>query len=199
MLLPMEALSMFRTPRQQIKRMRQQRQDRPQRTLRPRRAARQVHDQCTSQRPADRPAQRRQRRTQQPLRAHPLRQPIHQPVTDQPRGLRSHVPRRQPRPSRRHDQSGPLRMTPQRRRNQIKLIRQRLCHRDPHASSLQQQADSRSRQVDLLPPEAAVTDRQHNGTNIGRKCRDHAPSLRVSSPVSETSQANHFFRPRHQR
>jgi hypothetical protein len=177
---------MLRAPGQQIQRMRQHRQNCRQRTLCPRRAARQVHNQRASQRPAHRPAQRSQRRMQQPIGTHPFRQSVDQPFTDQPCSLRRYIPRRQSRPPGCHNQTRTACMTPQRRSNQIQLIGQRLLRRNPHSCSLQQLADSRSREVYLLPPRAAVADRQHNSTKIGRKAQSHALSLRVSTSVSET-------------
>jgi hypothetical protein len=159
--------------------MRKQRQNRPQRALRSRRAARQVYDQRLSQRPANRTAQRSKRRMPQSISAHLFRQSVDQPFTDQPRGLRSHVPRSQPGTPRSHNQVRALCVPSQRYSDQIQLIRKRLCRHQARTSGLQQLADSRPGQIDLLSPRTAVTDRQHNGANIGRKPLGHALSLRV--------------------
>jgi hypothetical protein len=84
-------------------------------------------------------------------------------------------------------------MTPQPRRNQVYLIGQRLCRHHTHSGSLQQPANSWSREVDLLSSPAAVANSQHNGTNIGRKTWSHASSLRVSSIGFQKLPLNHFF------
>jgi hypothetical protein len=78
-------------------------------------------------------------------------------------------------------------MMAQRCGNQIQFIRKRLPRHNSHPGSLQRPANRRSGEVDLLPPRAAVANRQHNGANIGRKTLSHAPSLRVSTKVSEVS------------
>jgi hypothetical protein len=181
MLIPIRDRRMPRPSGQQIKGVRQQRQNRRQRTLRPRRTARQVHNQSASQRPAHRTAQRSKRRMQQPIGAHAFRQSVDQPFADQPRSLRRHVPRSQSCSARCHNQICALGMMPQPRCNQIHLIRQGLRRHHIHSGSRQQLANRRSREVDLLSPPAAVADRQHNGAHIGRKTRSHAPSLRVCS------------------
>jgi hypothetical protein len=160
--------------------MRKQRQNRRQRALRSRRATRQVYDQRLSQRSAHRTAQRSKRRMPQSISAHPFPQSVDQPFTDQPGGLRSHVPRSQPCTPRSHNQVRTLCMSSQRYCYQIQLVGQCLCRHQARTSGLQQLTDGRSGQIDLLSPRAAVADRQHNGANIGRKPLGHAPSLRVS-------------------
>jgi hypothetical protein len=90
-------------------------------------------------------------------------------------------------------------MTAQRRNDQIQLIGQYLCCNPTHSSGLQQLADSRPGEVDLLSPPTAVADRQHNSANIGRKTLSHAPSLRVSSMISETSPQSFLPRIKHQK
>jgi hypothetical protein len=65
-------------------------------------------------------------------------------------------------------------MTPQRCGNQIQLIGQDFSRHHTDSCTLQQLADCRSREVDLLPPRAAVADRQHNGANIGKEILGHA-------------------------
>jgi hypothetical protein len=160
--------------------MRKHRQNRRQRALRSRRAARQVHDQGLSQRPTHRAAQRSKRRMPQSIRAHLFRQSVDQPFADQPGGLRSDVPRSQPGTPRSHNKVRALCVPSQRHGYQIQLIGQCLCRHQARTSGLQELADSRSGQIDLLSSRAAVADRQHNGANIGRKPLGHAPSLRVS-------------------
>jgi len=165
---------MRRAPSQQIKRMRQHRQNRSQGTLRPGRTTRQIHDQRASQRPAHRTAERSQRSMQQSFSSHALRQSVDHSFADQPRSLRSHISRSQPRPTCSHNQVRACRMTSQGSGNQIQLIRQNLSRRHMNSSGLQQLTDRRSREVDLLSPRAAVAHRQHNGANVGRKARSHA-------------------------
>ncbi len=165
---------MLRASSQQIKRVRQDRQNRRQRTLRPCRAPRQIHDQCLSQRPTYPTTQRSKRSMPQPLGAHTLRQSVDHPFTDQPRSLRRYIPRSQPRPSSSHNQTRTCRVTAQRRGNQIQLIRQSLRRHCTDASHLQQLANRRSREVDLLPSRTAVADRQHNCANIGKSVLSHA-------------------------
>ena len=169
----MQARGMLRAPGQQIQRVRQHRQNRRQGALRPGRTARQVHDQRASKRPTHSTTQRCKRSMQQPLGAHALGQTIDHPFADQPRSLRRHIPRSQPRPTCSHNQSRTGRMTPQRCGNQIHLIGQNLGSNHTESSGLQHLADCWSGQVDLLPPRAAVADRQHNGANIGREDRSH--------------------------
>jgi hypothetical protein len=65
-------------------------------------------------------------------------------------------------------------MTPQRCGNQIQLIGQNLGRHHTDSSGLQQPANRRSGEIDLLPPRAAVAHRQYNGPNIGRKALSHA-------------------------
>jgi hypothetical protein len=199
MLIPIGDCRMPRPSSQQIKGMRQQRQNRRQRTLCPRRAARQVHNQRPSQRPAHRTAQSGKRRMQQPIGAHAFRQSINQPFTDQPRCLRRHIPRSQPCSPCCHNEICAPGMKPQRRRNQVHLIRQRLGRHRANSGTLQQLANRRSREVNLLSSPAAVADRQHYRANIGRKTRSHPPSLRVSSIVSETSSLSPLRCNRHQK
>jgi hypothetical protein len=167
--------------------MRQQRQNHRQRTLRPRRAARQIHNQGAAPCPAHRTAQRRKGRVQQPIGTHPFRQPVDHPFTNHPGSLRCHVSSGQSGASCGHNQICALRVTLERRGNQIKLIRQCLrCHH-AHSGVFQRPADSRPGEVGLLPSPAAVADRQHNGPNIGKRTLSHALSLRGYPPVSETS------------
>jgi hypothetical protein len=187
MLIPMGARRMLGASSQQIQRVRQQRQNRRQGTPRPCRAARQVHDQRGSQCPAHCATQRSKRRMSQSLSAHPLRQSIDYSFTNQLRGLRRHIPCSHPGSTRGHNQICILRMAPQRRSNHIQFVGQYLCRHNAYPGILQQLADSRPGEVDLLPPRAAVADRQHNGANIGRKTLGHALSLRVSPTLSETS------------
>jgi hypothetical protein len=164
---------MLRAPSQQIKRMRQHRQNRSQGTLRPGRAARQIHNQRPSKRSAHRTAERSKRSMQQAPGAHALRQSIDHSVADQSCSVRRHIPRSQTRSTRRHNQTRAGRMTPQRSGNQIQLIRQDLDRDLTDSSGLQQLVNRWSGEVNLLPPRAAVANRQHNGTRIGRKARSH--------------------------
>jgi hypothetical protein len=170
---------MRRSPGQQVQRMWQQRQNRLQRTLRPRRTSRQIHDQRSSNRPAHRPAQRSQRSMPQPIRPHALRQPIHQPLAHQSRSLRRHIPGRQPGPSGRHNQPCLLRMATQCRYDQIELIRHRLHVNRSYVSVFQQCANRRPGQIHLLAPKTAIAYSQHHRSRIRRKFRNHIPSLRA--------------------
>jgi hypothetical protein len=181
MLIPVYCRGMLCAPSQKIQRVRQHRQNCRQRTLRPCRAAWQVHNQRACQRPAHSTTQRSKRRVQQPIGAHPFSQSVDQSFADQPRSLRSHIPGSQPRTPRCHNQIRTRCMAPQRRGNQIQLVGQCLLRRDTHSGGFQQLADSRSGEIDLLPPRATVADRQYNCTNIGRKALSHASSLRVST------------------
>ena len=185
MLIPIYGRGMLCAPSQKIQRVRQQWQNCRQRTLCPRRAAWQVHNQRACQRPAHSATQRSKRRVQQPIGAHPFSQSVDQSFADQLRSLRSHIPVSQPRPPRCHNQIRTRCMASQRCGNQIQLIGQRLLRLDTHSGGLQQLAYSRSGEVDLLPPRATVADRQYNCTNIGRKALSHVSSLRVSTKVSE--------------
>jgi hypothetical protein len=173
MLIPLQTRRMLRTPCQQIKCMRQHRQNRREGTLRPGRTPRQVHDQRATKRPAHCTTERSKRSLQHPLGAHTLRQSVDHPFADESRGLRRHIPRSQPRPACRRNQDCTGRMTAQRRGYQIQLIGQNLGGGNTESSGLQYLADCRPRQVELLPPGAAVADRQHYGANVGRKARSH--------------------------
>jgi hypothetical protein len=172
---------MRRASSQQIQRMRQQRKNRPQRTLRPRRTPRQIHNQRPPHRPAHRPAQRRKRRLQQPFRAHPLSQPINQPFTNDPRRFRRNIPCRKSRSARSHNQRHFHRIPPQRSNNQIQLIWQNLHHHRTHAGTLQHPHHRWPRKVYLPPFKAAVADRQHHGTRIDWKAPVHPSSVSRST------------------
>jgi hypothetical protein len=185
MLIRIGSRGMLRASGQQIKCMRQHRQNRRQGALRSRRATRQIDDQRASKRPAHRTAQRSQRSLPQSLSAHALRQSVDHPFADQSRSLRRHIPRSQPRPPRSHNQTYAGRMTPQRCGNQIQLIGQDLGRHHINSSSIQQLTDRGPGQVDLFPPRAPVAHRQHNGANIGRKARSH---------VSQSTGFAHVFR-----
>jgi hypothetical protein len=165
--------------------MRQHRQNRLQRALRPTRTSRQIHNQRLTQRPAHRSAQRSMRRMQQPVGAHPFRQPVDQPLANQLRRLRRHIPRGQPRPPRRHDQIYNFCVMPQRRGNQINLIRQCLARQHTSSSGLQNLTDSRPREVSLLSARAAVADRQHNRPDIRCETFTHPYSLKVWRTVQK--------------
>ena len=106
--------------------------------------------------------------------AHALGHSVDQPFAYQPRSFRRHIPRSQPRPTCSHNQTRTGRMTPQRCGNQIHLIGQNLGSNHTHSSGLEQLADRRPGEVNLLPPRAAVAHREHNSTNIGRKALSHA-------------------------
>jgi hypothetical protein len=173
--------------------MRQQRQNHRQRTLRPRWAARQIHDQRAAPCSAHRTAQCRKRRVQQPIGTHPFRQPVDHPFTNHPGSLRCHVSSGQSGASRGHNQICALGVTLQRPGNQIKLIGQGLrCHHT-HSGVLQRPANSRPGEVGLLPTPAAVADRQHNGPNIGKKALSHAPSLTGFTPRFQELRFNCFL------
>jgi hypothetical protein len=165
--------------------MRQQRHNRLQRTHRSRRTARQIHNQRCTARTANRTAQRSQRSMFQPRSTHPFRHPINQPVTDQPRSLRSYVPRSQPSPSGGHNQPYNFCVTSQRLGDQIQLIGQRL-RGNAHSGGLQQLPHHWPRNVDLLSPGAAIADRQHNSGNIPKEILTHPSSLSASVANPET-------------
>jgi hypothetical protein len=160
----------------------QQRQNRRQRTLRPRRAPWQVHNQSGSPRPAHRAAQRGKRRMQEPIGAHPFRQSVDHPFTDHPGSLWCHVAGGQPGPSSSHDQICALCITSQRRGNQIQFIGQYLRCNQTRFGSLQQLTDNRPGEVSLLPAPAAVADSQHNRPNIEKRTLSHVLSLRGLPP-----------------
>jgi hypothetical protein len=174
MLIAIGSRVMFRPPRQQIKRVWQHRQNRRQRSLRPRRAARQIHDQRLSKRPTHRTTQRSKRSMPQALGAHTLRQSIDHPFTDQLRSLRRYIPRSQPRPSSSHNQTRTGRVTPQSRCNQVHIIRQNLVRHHNHPSDIQQLTNCGPGKVDLLPSRTTVADRQYNCANIGENVLSHA-------------------------
>jgi hypothetical protein len=179
MLIPVSGGRVVRPPSQQIECVRQQRQNRRKRTLRPGRATRQIDNQRATQSPAHRSAQSGKRSMQQAVGAHLLRQSLDHPLADLPCGLGSYIPRAQPRSARGHDKTCALCMASQRLGNLIQLIWQRLHrdHTDP--GRLQRLADRRSGDVRLVSTPATVADRQDNRTNIGGKDLIHRSSLRV--------------------
>jgi hypothetical protein len=176
---------MLRLSRQQIERMRQQRKHRLKRTLCSRRASRQIHDQSISGDSTDGAAKCGIWSLLQTVGPHPFCQPIHDPLAHQPGGVRGNVTCSEASASSRNDQLRISRIMPQRRNDRVDVVRQYSQQDAIDSGGLQQPCDGRAGDIRLFPLGAAVADRDHDRTSLGRKSLIHPPSLRRGHPATQ--------------
>jgi len=168
---------------QQIERVRQQWKDRRKRGPRTGRTARQVDNQRVANGAADRAAERGKRCVQKTFSAHSFGQAIDEPVADKPGGLWGHVSDGKPSATRRHNKIGFGSVSPQGRGDQVQLIRERLRRRNAQPGSLQELTDDGAGLVHPLATEAAIADRQNDGTSLNGRTWSHPPSVRVAKAI----------------
>lgn len=178
---------MLRFSSQQIQRMRQQRKHRAKRTLRSRRASRQIHNQSLSGYSADSAAKRCKWSMLQPFSTHALGQPIHDPLAHQPGGVRGYVPGGQSCTSSGDDQLGISRIMPQRRNDCVYIVRQNSQQHAFKSGSFQYSGDGWTGDIRLLSPGAAIAYSNDNRTGIGRKSLIHPHSLRLERRRTQPS------------
>ncbi len=181
---------MRRVSRQQSQGMRQQRKHRSQRALRPCWTSRQIHNQSLSCNPTNCTTKRREWSVLQAISPHPFRYALNQPLAHQPGSVRGHVPCRQPCPSGGDNQLRITRIVPQGRDDCIHLIGQDSHGYCTNSSGLQQPGDGWPGDIDLFAPGAAIADREHNRTCIGRKPLIHPYSLRRRPPATKSIALN---------
>lgn len=169
---------MLRAPRQQVKRVRKQVQDRLERRRSSRRTARQIQDQRVARGSADGAAQRSEGCLLEAGGAHTFRDAVHEAFAYDARGFGRDIARSQTGTASGDHQVHARCMTAKRGDDPVQVIGDRLYNGVGDASRSQPIGYRGARKISLAAVEAAIADRENGGAGRLGKAQVHERSLR---------------------